>query len=585
MTRNQPFSLESRRHSAAHVLAMAVLELFPDAKLGVGPAIEEGFYYDFLLPRALAPEDLAELEKRMRAIIAKDLPFTHEKVSPKTAQTFFEKKDQPFKLELIDDFVREGATELGLEKTGEVFTDLCRGGHVESTKDIGVVKLLSIAGAYWRGDEKREQLERIYGATFATQEELDAFLKQREEAEKRDHRKLGVELDLFTFSDLVGPGLPLFTPRGTVIREELENFVQSLQVPMGYQRVRIPHITKKALYETSGHWQKFKDELFKITSREGHEFAVKPMNCPHHTQIYASRKRSYRELPLRFSEVTAVYRDEQTGELSGLSRVRMITQDDAHVFCRMNQVEEEAMKVWDIVDGFYAPFKMPLAVRFSRHDPDHFEKYLGTPAIWKEAEDQMRRIIEKRGATDVIDGAGEAAMYGPKIDFIASDAIGRAWQLATIQLDFNLPERFNLTCVNEEGKEERIVMIHRAISGAVERFMAILIEHYAGKFPTWLSPVQVSVLTIADEYIPYAREVVDALATNGIRVELNDQNETLGKKLRDAKLGKAPYVLVIGKKESEAKTVAVNSRDQGDKGSVQLDDFIRMIKEEIKNRA
>lgn len=399
--------------------------------------------------------------------------------------------------------------------------------------------------------------------------------------EQVDHKVLGRELDLFVFSDLVGSGLPLFTPKGRVVRDELEQFVLALQEPHGYERVWIPHITKKELYEVSGHWDKFKDELFRIKSREGDEFALKPMNCPHHTQIYASRPRSYRELPLRFAEVTTVYRDEQSGELQGLARVRAITQDDAHVFCRVSQVEEEVLKIWQIVDEFYRPFGMPLAIRFSRHDPKKMEQYLGTPEIWRQAESQLKSILDKK-KVKYLDAPGEAAMYGPKIDFIATDSLGREWQLATIQLDFNMPERFDLTCVNEKGEEERIVMIHRAVLGAIERFMAILIEHYAGAFPLWLAPVQVAVLPISEKQKAYADSVISELKKAGIRVEAYDSNETIGKRIRTAETQKIPYILVVGDKEKVAKSVAIRKRGKGDVGAETLKAFVTTLKKEIE---
>lgn len=578
-----PKGADAIRHSLAHLLAAAVLESFPNAKLGIGPVIENGFYYDFLLDRTLTPDDLGTLEKAMRALIARNLPFRKTGVTPAEARKLF--KSQPFKLELIAELAKNREP-LTVYTTGDIFTDLCRGGHVKNTREINpeAFALTKVAGAYWKGDEKREQLQRIYGLAFGTHEELEAYRKMLEEAERRDHKKLGVELDLFTFSDLVGSGLPLFTPRGTIVREELENFVQSLQVPEGYERVRIPHITKKELYETSGHWAKFKDELFKITTREGHEFAMKPMNCPHHTQIYASKQRSYRELPVRYSEVTAVYRDEQSGELSGLSRVRMITQDDAHVFCRMSQIEEEFFRVWNIVDRFYAPFGMPLTVRFSRHDPKRFENYLGTRAVWKKAEDQIRSLIEKRGA-EFVDGLGEAAMYGPKIDFIAKDSLGRKWQLATIQLDFNLPERFNLTCVNERGEDERVVMIHRAILGSIERFISVLIEHYAGAFPVWLAPVQVAILPVGEKHEAYAHEVVATLRAEGIRAKCEAAEETLGKRIRSAELGKIPYTLVVGDREENDKAVSIRSYAKGQEGAAATGEFVARIAREIRERA
>jgi threonyl-tRNA synthetase len=567
------YPVETIRHSTAHLLAAAVLELWPKTRLGVGPVIEHGFYYD-LEPRdgqgnpvRLTPDHFPKIAKRMRELIARKYAFRREEMPIDATIPFFTERGQDFKAELLRDLKEKGTTAVRPDEaqdvgekpsvasiywTGEKFADLCRGPHVGSTADLGAFMLTKIAGAYWRGKETNPQLQRIYGFAFASQAELDAHVAMLAEAAQRDHRKLGEELDLFTFSPLVGPGLPLFTPRGTLIRELLEQFVWDLERPHGYQRVRIPHLTKRDLYETSGHWQKFADELFKITTREGHELAVKPMNCPHHTQLYAARKRSYRELPIRYKEVTAVYRDEQTGELGGLTRVRVITQDDAHVFCRMAQIEQECLKIWDIVDKFYKAFRMPLRVRLSRHDPAKMEKYLGTAEIWKRAEDQLRAVIRKRGVKDVIDGLGEAAMYGPKIDFIATDAIGRDWQLATIQLDFNLPERFQLSCVNEEGKDERIVMVHRAILGSLERFMAVLIEHYAGAFPVWLAPVQVALVPVATKHLPACRKLVKELMAVGIRVDLADPEDTVGKRIRTYEKLKVPYMLVIGDKEASA---------------------------------
>jgi threonyl-tRNA synthetase len=604
--------LHNLRHSLAHILAAAVLEMFPKAQLGVGPVIENGFFYDFLLPRPLTPDDIKKLEKRMRSLVQEKLAFERTEMPFVEAKKFWQDRNQPFKVQLIEDIEKFGTTKadeilnqekgaqadqltsLSADKLGTVsfyktgkFTDLCRGGHVENTSQIksDAFKLDKVSGAYWRGDQKNPQMQRIYGLAFETKDELEKYLTLIEEAKKRDHKKLGVDLDLFTFSDLVGGGLPMFTPKGTVVREELENFVQALQVPLGYQRVRIPHITKKDLYETSGHWQKFKDELFKITTREGHLFAMKPMNCPHHTQIYASKKRSYRDLPIRYSEVTAVYRDEQSGELSGLSRVRMITQDDAHVFCRLSQVEAEALKVWDIVDKFYKPFKMPLTVRFSRHDPAKFEKYLGTTEVWAKAEAALLKVIQKR-KVEYIDGPGEAAMYGPKIDFIAKDSLGREWQLATIQMDFNLPERFGLACINEKGEEERVAMIHRAILGSVERFMAILIEHYAGAFPLWLSPVQVKVLPISKKQNSYARKIQKELGIMNyeLRIELDDRDESVGKKIREASMQKIPYLIIVGEKEAKSKKIAVRTREGKDLGAMPLKKFAEKIKAEIEKK-
>lgn len=587
-----PNELEGIRHSLAHLLAASVRELYSGAQNAIGPAIESGFYQDFGgLAKPISEADLPAIEKKMREVLKKWSVFERREVTVDEARKEF--SWNPYKLELIEELSKEGAPITFYTSGG--FIDLCKGGHAQDVRDINpdAFKLTRIAGAYWRGDSAKPMLTRIYGVAFATKKELDEYLRMLEEAEKRDHKKLGPQLDLFHFSELVGGGLPLFTPRGTIVREELEDFVQALQVPAGYQRVRIPHITKKELYQTSGHWDKFKDELFKIKTREGHAFAMKPMNCPHHIQIYASLKRSYRDLPLRYSEVTACYRDEQSGELSGLSRLRAFTQDDAHVFCRISQFEKEALKAWDIIDAFYKPFDMPLAVRFSRHDPQHFEKYLGTPEVWKEAEKRILSLIKKRGV-EYIDGLGEAAMYGPKVDFIAKDSLGRQWQLATIQLDFNMPERFNLTCVNEQGQEERIVMMHRAISGSIERFMSVLIEHFAGAFPLWLSPVQAAVLPVGEKFLDYAKTVQDALAASGIRAELSDANETLGKRIREAELRKVPYVVVVGEKEEQNRTVNVRHYRRGSssakaaedrqEGEIALDQLAEKLKKEIAEK-
>ncbi|HNS65340.1 MAG TPA: threonine--tRNA ligase, partial [Candidatus Woesebacteria bacterium] len=462
-----------------------------------------------------------------------------------------------------------------LEKAGEVITlyssgefiDLCRGGHVDQPKEqLKFFKLLSVAGAYWRGSEKNPMLTRIYGTAFFSQAELDEYLRIREEAKLRDHRKLGKELDLFTFSDLVGAGLPLWTPKGTLLRNLLDNYVWQLRQAKGYQKVTIPHITKKELYETSGHWSKFANDLFRIVTREDHEFAMKPMNCPHHTQIYNHLPRSYRDVPQRYAETTMVYRDEQTGELNGLSRVRCITQDDAHVFCRENQLKEEMFAIWDIIEQFYLACGFPkLNLRLSLSDPNQMEKYLGSREQWDMAEEQLRSFAKERGA-EFVEAVGEAAFYGPKLDFITKDSLGREWQVATIQADRNMPERFDLFCINEAGEKERVVMIHAAIMGSIERFVSILIEHHAGKFPFWLAPVQVKILPITDGQIEYAQQVMQQLMEAGLRVEIDERSERLNAKIRDAQLQKVPYMFVVGGKEAESQSVAVRSRDAGDLG-------------------
>ena len=461
-------NLSHIRHSLAHLLAAAVLEFWPETKNTIGPAIDNGFYYDFEFATPVSDKELPKIEKRMREILKTWSAFSHKEVSEKEAKAFF--KNNPYKLELIDDIVNgplggfTSKSDLEVKPPSKItfytcgkFTDLCRGGHVEHpSKQIkpNCFKLERTAGAYWRGNEKNKMLTRIYGLAFSTKEELGAYEKQREEAEKRDHKKLGKELDLFTFSELVGAGLPLFTPKGTILRDLLDGFVWELRKAVGYMKVDIPHITKKELYETSGHWEKFKDDLFRITTREGHVFAMKPMNCPHHTQIYSRKQRSYKELPERYADTTKVYRDEQTGELNGLSRVRSITQDDAHVFCRLNQVSDEIGKIYNIVKTFYGSFGFILKPRLSLHDQKNMKAYLGTEEVWKNSENALREIVKQNGET-AIEALGEAAFYGPKIDFLAKDAIGRDHQVATIQLDMNMPERFNLYCINEKGEQER----------------------------------------------------------------------------------------------------------------------------------
>lgn len=550
-----PEELQHLRHSLAHLLAAAVLELYPDAKRTIGPAIEDGFYYDFKFSSPISDEELPKIEAKMREIMKGWSTFDRKEVSADEARAVF--ADNKYKLELIDEFSKEGST-LTLYTSG-TYVDLCRGGHADdiSGLDPECFTLTKLAGAYWRGDEKNDQLTRIYGVAFATKAERDAHLAMLEEARKRDHRKLGKELGLFVFSDLVGPGLPLWTPKGTILRELLNDFVWRLRKPYGYERVTIPHITKKDLYETSGHWAKYAEDLFKITTRDEKLFAMKPMNCPHHTQIYASEQRSYRELPIRYAETTMVYRDEQSGELSGLSRVLSITQDDAHVFCRLSQVRQEAESIWSIIETFYGAFGFSLTPRLSRRDPEKAEKYLGDAADWEAAEASLRAILEEKGSA-WIDGPGEAAFYGPKIDFMAKDSIGRVWQVATIQLDFNQPKNFGLTCVNEKGEKEGVLMIHCAIMGSIERFMSVLIEHLAGAFPMWLAPEQIRVATVAEDFVPAAQQLVATLRDAGLRAKLDDSNEKVGKKIRAAAMAKVPWTIVIGAKEAEGGDYKVN---------------------------
>lgn len=574
-------NLGNLRHSLAHLLGAAVLELHPGSKLAIGPAIDDGFYYDIDVQGAISDKDLPKIEKKMKEILKTWKTFEGREVTAMEAKELF--KDNPYKKEIIEELA-DKKEKITLYTSGN-FTDLCRGGHVERTKNIkpDIFKLSRVAGAYWRGDEKNPQLTRIYGLAFATKDELQKHLTMLEEAKKRDHKKLGVELDLFTFSDLVGSGLPLWTPKGTILRDALDNYVWELRKEVGYERVDIPHITKKDLYEKSGHWVKFKDELFQIKTREGHLFAMKPMNCPHHVQIYARKPWSYRELPQRYVSTTKVYRDEQSGELVGLSRVRTITQDDAHVFCRISQAKEEIQKVWEIVHKFYGAVGLKLRLRLSLRNPNHPEKYLGDKNHWNKAEKVLREVADEN-KTEFFEALGEASFYAPKLDFMATDSLEREWQVATIQLDVSMPESFDLTCINEKGEKERIIMIHAAIMGSIERFLSVLIEHYAGAFPVWLSPVQVKILPISDNQNEWAEKVYEELKSEEVRVEINKNNETLGKKIREAEMQKIPYLLIIGDKEVKTKSVAVRQRGKGDVGQIKIREFVKKIKEEIETK-
>ncbi len=575
-------SLDQIRHTLAHLLAHAVQDAFPQAKFAIGPSIDHGFYYDLDIRRPVTQADLKPLEKRMKQLIKQRLPI--ERVTTDTPGVHEYLADQPFKQELFEELKRKGESATWY-RVGK-FIDLCRGGHVGNTGEINpdTFQLSHVAGAYWRGDSTKPMLQRIYGLAFATKAELETHLVQQAEAKKRDHKILGPELDLFTFSDLVGSGLPLWTPKGTLIRDLLDGYVWELRKAHGYERVDIPHLTKKELYETSGHWAKFKNELFRITTREGHEFAMKPMNCPHHTQIYARKQHSYRELPQRYASTTKVYRDEQTGELAGLSRVRSITQDDAHVFCRESQVEGEMLKIWKIISAFYKAGGFTLVPRLSLHDPKQPEKYLGDPASWSRAEAILRRCA-KRAKLNTTEAIGEAAFYGPKIDFLAKDSLGREWQVATIQLDLNMPEQFNLTCVNERGDHERIVMIHAAIMGSIERYLAVLIEHFGGAFPLWLAPVQVQITTVAKKHNATGKKLLKLLTDAGLRVHLDDADETVGYKIRQAEKQKIPYMIVLGDKEKTLKTLNIRVRGKKQVRTVGLSAFVQSTVRLVARRA
>ena len=577
-------NLEHSRHTLAHLLAYAVLEQYPHAKPTIGPATETGFYYDFDFSGGDTPgeDTLKNIQKTMKKTLSNWHAFTHETVTAADARERF--ANNPYKLELIAEIEAAGEA-ITLYTVGEgkyAFTDLCRGGHAENpATDIPAdsFKLDSIAGAYWRGDEKNSMLTRIYGLAFESKDALDTYLTQLEEAKKRDHRKLGKELGLFSFSELVGPGLPLWSTKGTTLRQEIDRFVQELRQAKGYQAVTIPHLAKKSLYETSGHWNKYSDDLFKVSAKEDagdhEEYVLKPMNCPHHTQIYDSEPRSYKDLPQRYAETTMVYRAEQSGELSGLTRVLSITQDDAHVFCRESQLRDEIEAVWDIVNDFYGRFNFNLAVRLSFHDPEEADKYLGDSSVWATTEALMKEIAEARNAEYFI-GVGEASFYAPKLDFMAKDSIGRTHQVATIQLDRLMPERFGLTCVNEQGEKESVVMIHAAIAGSLERFTAVLIEHLGGAFPFRFSPIQLAIIPVADAHHEYAEEVAATLRRAGFRLELHTENDSMGKKVRKVKQHKLPYFIVIGDEEVANQTLTVEKREGG-KTVQTIDDLITQL--------
>ncbi len=569
------------RHSAAHLLAAAVLELWPHAKPTIGPAIEQGFYYDFDFGDASPSEDdLPAVEQKMREIVKEWDGFSRKEVTAQQARDHF--SGNQYKQELIDELEQEGAT-ITLYQSGG-FIDLCRGGHIEDPRsELTHFKLLSVAGAYWRGDENNPMLTRIYGTAFSSHKELQAYLSQREEAMRRDHKKLGKKLNLFAFSPLIGSGLPLFTPRGAIIRTELERFIEELNKEYGYQKVWIPHLAKPDLYHVSGHWEKFKDDLFHVKGSED-AFVVKPMNCPHHTQIYASSPRSWRDLPVRFHETTTVYRDEKTGQLSGLTRVRSITQDDGHTFLRPDQIEEE-------FDTLLAMQRQVLAavgisdywISLSLRDPENKDAYLGDDASWDHAENTMRELLKKKEIA-FKEVKGEAAFYGPKMDLMARDAIGREWQLSTIQLDFNMPRRFKLEYIDKDGKKKMPFMIHRAFMGSVERFIGVLIEHFAGAFPVWLAPVQVQLIPVGSAHNEFCRALEKEFSAHGIRSEINDANETVGNKIRKATSLKVPYMLVIGDKEISSPLLHVRKRGSSEVMEMEKESFLSLVTEEIKEK-
>ena len=598
--------LKSMRHSLAHIMAQAIQHLWPQAKFGVGPAIDNGFYYDIYLDNGTISEaDLPKIEEEMRKIVAADYPFERRDVSVEEAIDWAISGDQSFKVELLNDLKRSGTTvasELAGEKMGSVsdgdskvetvslysqgdYTDLCRGGHVDSTGKVGAFKLTKTAGAYWRGNENNPQMQRIYGVAFATQEELDEYLNRLEIAKQRDHRKLGKELDLYTTSPLVGIGLPLFTPRGTILRDIVAQYSNQLRQKFGFEKVWTPHITKKDLYETSGHWAKFGEELFLVKSQEtSDEMALKPMNCPHHTQIFASRPRSYRDMPVRYLETTTDYRDEKTGELGGLNRVRSLTQDDSHIFCRTDQIEDEINNLLSAARELYGSINMKLRVRLSYRDES--DSYLGDLSLWDSAQNQLKSAVEKVGL-DYFEQEGEAAFYGPKIDFMATDAIGREHQVATVQLDFVQPQRFGLEYADTDGNFTTPVMIHCALLGSIERFLSVFIEHTGGWFPFWAAPEQVRILTINDTVLGYVDKITTILSSitlmkpvryNDVRFTIDSRNESLGKKIREATSMKIPVQLIVGPKDMEANEVSVRTQSGEEKISLeQLAEYIKSL--------
>lgn len=568
-------------HSSAHLMAEAIEILYPGTKFGIGPDVENGFYYDIDLgDKTISSNDFEKIEKKMLELARQKQTFNRKEIAKSEAVAFYTEKGDEYKVDLLQDL--EDGT-ISLYESGS-FTDLCRGPHLIDSSPIKAVKLLSIAGAYWRGDESRKQLTRVYGITFPKQKQLTEYLQMLEEAKKRDHRKIGRELELFAFSPSVGQGLPLWLPKGAQLRENLENFLKNVQRKAGYLPVITPHIGNKNLYITSGHYEKYGQDSFQPiqTPAEGEEFLLKPMNCPHHCEIYKTRQYSYKDLPVRLAEFGTVYRYEQSGELHGLTRVRGFTQDDAHIFCRPDQVKEEFLKVMDIILYIFKALDFKdYGVQVSLRDPNNMQKYIGTEQNWEKAEKAIIEAVEEKGIKAEVE-TGEAAFYGPKLDFMVRDALGRKWQLGTIQVDYNLPDRFELEYTGSDNQKHRPVMIHRAPFGSMERFVAVLIEHCAGNFPLWLTPEQAIVLPISEKYEEYAKNVLTLLNNSGIRTIIDERSEKTGKKIRDAETRKIPYMIIVGEKEEKEDTLSVRKHGQGDLGTFLSSDFIRLINEEIK---
>jgi len=568
-------SLETMRHSTSHLLAAAVLELHPDTKFGIGPAIENGFYYDFDFKNPLTDADLGKIEQKMRELKNQKSKIKNQKLGIADAMGLF--KDQPYKLELIDDLEKDGETEVSVYMLGD-FVDLCRGPHVENTSEIGEFKLISLAGAYWRGSEKNKMLTRIYGVAFATQTDLDKYLAMLEEAKKRDHKKLGPQLGIFFLSE-TAPGMPYWLPKGTVIINELLKFWRTEHKNRGYLETITPLLNKKQLYEKSGHWDHYKDYMFVCDMGEDGAYCLKPMNCPNAMMIYQQTNHSYRELPLRYSDCDALHRHEKSGELNGLLRVQKFAQDDAHIFVTEDQIASEYQNILEIAKLFYGVFNIKFRIRLGTRPTD----FMGDVETWNRAERDLEEILKKE-KIDYYVGSGEGAFYGPKLDIMMKDCMGREWQTGTIQLDFQLPRKFDLKYVDSDGSEKTPVVIHRVIYGSLERFIGILIEHYAGEFPVWIAPVQVKILPVNDDMIPYAENIKKELEDEEIRVEIDEKAESLGKKIRNAELEKVPYMIIVGEKEKESGKISIRSKKDGDLGSLDLKEFIERIKKEIKDK-
>lgn len=568
-------------HSSAHLMAAAIEKLFPGVKFGIGPDIENGFYYDIdFLEHTLTSEDLEKIEKKMSELASQKHSFIYKQVTKKEAIEYFTKKNDEYKLELINEL--EDGT-ISFYQSGD-FVDLCRGPHLPDTSFIKAIKLTAIAGAYWRGDEKRKQLTRVYGITFPKKKELDEYLLMLEEAKKRDHRKLGKELELFSFSQKVGSGLPLWLPKGAALRERLENFLKKVQKEYGYEQVICPHIGNVDLYKTSGHFQKYGKDSFQPISTpvEGEEFFLKPMNCPHHCEIYSSKPRSYKDLPIRLAEFGTVYRYEQSGELHGLTRVRGFTQDDAHIFCRPDQLLDEFKKVIDIVLYIFKTLDFQdFITQISLRDPNKKEKYIGSDENWEKSESAIIQAANEKGLKTIV-VEGEAAFYGPKLDFMVKDAIGRKWQLGTIQVDYNLPERFDLEYTGNDNQKHRPIMIHRAPFGSMERFVAVLIEHTAGNFPLWLTPEQAIILPISEKYSEYAQKILHLLRKFDIRATIDERSEKAGRKIRDAEMKKIPFMVIVGEKEEAENSISIRKHGEGDVGSMSVEEFANKINKEIE---